>query len=254
MKIVVIGGTGLIGSQLVQILRQRGHEVVAASPSGGINAVTGEGLAAALSGAEVVVDVANSPSFEDRAVLDFFRSSSRNLLAAEKAAGVKHHVALSIVGTERLLDSGYFRAKRVQEELIEQGDVPYTILRATQFFEFMGGIAHTSVDGAGAIRLSSALMQPIASGDVAAALADVALASPLNGMAEVAGPERQPMSDFVSRHLGAQQDKRPVVVDRTAPYFGVVLTDASLVPAETGARIMPTRYDAWLAQQPAKTA
>lgn len=246
MKIVVIGGSGLIGSKLVKILSGKGHQVVAGSPSTGINAVTGEGLAAAMAGAQVVVDVSNSPSFEDKAVRDFFQASTSNLLAAELAAGVGHHVALSVVGTERLLDSGYFRGKMVQEELIKAGKVPYSILRATQFFEFMGGIAESGAVN-GTIRLSPSLMQPIVSDDVAAALADVTLAAPLNGMAEVAGPERLPMTDLVRQHLAAMKDARPVIADPQAAYFGVMVNDQSLVPA-AGARIMPTRFDAWLRQ------
>lgn len=251
MKIVVIGGTGLIGSQLVKLLQARGHNVVAGSPSTGINAVTGEGLDAALSGAQVVVDVANSPSFEDQAVLDFFSASSRNLLAATVKAGVQHYVALSVVGTERLLDSGYFRGKMVQEDLITAGRLPYTILRATQFFEFMGGIAQAGTQG-NAVRLTSALMQPIASYEVAEALADVALAAPLNGIAEVAGPERKPMNELVQQALTAAKDPRQIVVDTGAPYFGVVIDDRSLTPG-TGARIMPTRFGDWLSRQPAKS-
>ena len=191
MKIVVIGGSGLIGTKLVNSLRQQGHEVVAASPSSGVNTLTGEGLAEALAGAQVVVDVANSPSFEDKAVLEFFETSGRNLLAAEAAAGVGHHVALSVVGTDRLLASGYFRAKMAQENLIKASKIPYTIVRSTQFFEFVGGIAQSATDGQ-TVRLSPALMQPIASDDVAAALADVALGAPVNGTVEMAGPERIP--------------------------------------------------------------
>src|SRR6187455_1260063 len=188
MKIVVIGGSGLIGSKVVNILRQRGHEVVAASPSTGVNTLTGEGLAEALAGAQVVVDVANSPSFEDKPALEFFETSGRNLLAAEKSAGVKHHVALSVVGTDRLLESGYFRAKMAQENLIKASKIPYTIVRATQFFEFVGAIAQSATDGQ-TVRLPPALMQPIVSDDVAAALADIAVQAPLNGMVEIAGPE-----------------------------------------------------------------
>jgi uncharacterized protein YbjT (DUF2867 family) len=246
MKIVVIGGTGLIGSKVVNLLRGKGHEVLAASPNTGVNTITREGLAEALARAGVVVDVANSPSFEDRAVLEFFQASSCNLLAAATAAGVAHYVALSVVGTERLLDSGYFRAKMVQEDLIKAGKVPYTILRATQFFEFMGGIAHAGTQG-NIVRLSPALMQPIVSEDVAEALADVAVAAPINGIAEVAGPEQRPMSDLVQQALTAAKDERQIVVDPGAPYFGVVLNDQSLTPG-AGARIMPTRFGDWLAQ------
>ncbi|WP_437309452.1 SDR family oxidoreductase [Sorangium sp. So ce388] len=245
MKIVVIGGTGLIGTKLVRRLRQRGHEVVAASPGTGVNSITGEGLAEALAGAEVVVDVANSPSFEDRAVLDFFEISGRNLRAAETAAGVKHHVALSVVGTDRMLGSGYFRAKMAQERLIEASGIPYTILRATQFFEFMGGIARSSA-GAEQVRLTPALVQPIASEDVAEALADVTLGAPRNGMLEVAGPERRPLAELVRKYLSANKDHRDVIVDAEAPYFGVRIDDRSLTPGDS-ARVMPTRFDDWLA-------
>ncbi|WP_437850396.1 SDR family oxidoreductase [Sorangium sp. So ce302] len=245
MKIVVIGGTGLIGTKLVRRLRQQGHEVVAASPSTGVNSLTGEGLAGALAGAEVVVDVANSPSFEDKAVLDFFETSGRNLLAAEAAAGVKHHVALSVVGTDRMLGSGYFRAKMAQEALIEASGIPYTLLRATQFFEFMDGIARSSAD-AERVRLSSAHLQPIASEDVAEALADVTLGAPVNGILEVAGPERRPLAEFVGKYLSAKKDRREVIADAEAPYFGLRIDDRSLTPGD-GARVMPTRFDDWLA-------
>jgi uncharacterized protein YbjT (DUF2867 family) len=196
MKIVVIGGTGLIGTKLVNKLRQSGHEVVAASPASGVNTITGEGLADALAGAQVVVDVANSPSFEDKAVLEFFETSSRNLLAAEATAGVGHHVALSVVGTERLLESGYFRAKMAQEKLIKTSKIPYTIVRSTQFFEFLGGIAQSGTDGQ-TVRLSPALVQPIASDDVAAAMADVTVGAPVNGTIEIAGPERVSLAELV---------------------------------------------------------
>lgn len=246
MKIIVIGGSGLIGSKLVAKLRHKGHDVVAGSPSTGINSVTGEGVAAALAGAQVVVDVSNSPSFEDRAVLEFFQASTTNLLTAAVAAGVKHYVALSVVGTERLLDSGYFRGKMAQEDLIRAGKVPYTLLRATQFFEFMGGIAQAGTQG-NSVRLSPALMQPIVSDDVAEALADVAVAAPINGVVEVAGPERKPMSELVQQALAATKDPRQIVVDVGAPYFGVVLNDQSLTPG-AGARIMPTRFGDWLGQ------
>ncbi|WP_437293310.1 SDR family oxidoreductase [Sorangium sp. So ce426] len=245
MKIVVIGGTGLIGTKLVRRLRQQGHEVVAASPSTGVNSLTGEGLAGALAGAEVVVDVANAPSFEDKAVLDFFETSGRNLLAAEAAAGVKHHVALSVVGTDRMLGSGYFRAKMAQEALIEASGIPYTLLRATQFFEFMDGIARSSAD-AERVRLSSAHLQPIAAEDVADALADVTLKAPMNGILEVAGPERRPLAEFVGKYLSAKKDRREVIADAEAPYFGLRIDDRSLTPGD-GARVMPTRFDDWLA-------
>ena len=246
MKIVVIGGTGLIGTKLGAILRGRGHQVAAASPRGGVNAVTGEGLAAALKGADIVVDVANSPSFADQDVLDFFTASSRNLMAAEAAAGVKHHVALSVVGSERNPTSGYLRAKVAQEAEIKAGSVPYTILRATQFFEFMGGIAQSGEAG-GSVRVSSALFRPIGSDDVAAALADVVLGPPVNGIVEVAGPELQPMSTLVETWLRAQGDSRPVVAAPEVPYFGAVIDDRSLTP-DDDARIMPTRFETWLGQ------
>ncbi len=245
MKIVVIGGTGLIGSQLVARLNSLGHEVIAASPRSGVNAVTGEGLAAILAGAAVIVDVANSPSFEDTAVLAFFEASSKNLLAAEAVAGVRHHVALSVVGTERMQGSGYFRAKLAQERLIKASPLPYTIVRATQFFEFMGGIAHTSMRE-DVVWLSPAAMQPMASADVAEALADAVLAAPVNGMIELAGPERAPLAKFVATWLGETDDPRAVAVDPAAPYFGVEIDDASLTPGPA-ARIMPTHFDDWLA-------
>lgn len=244
MKIVVIGGTGLIGTKLVQRLRGQGHEVVAAAPSSGVNAFTGEGLAAALAGAQVVVDVANSPSFEDKAVLEFFQTSGRNLLAAEEKAGVKHHVALSVVGTDRLTGSGYFRGKLAQEDLITAGRIPYTLVRSTQFFEFMGGIAQAGTEGE-TVRLSTALMQPIASDDVADAMAGAALGAPVNGIIEVAGPERLRLADAVQRFMSARQDGRKVIADAHARYFGVVLDDTSLTPGATP-RVGPTRFDEWL--------
>jgi uncharacterized protein YbjT (DUF2867 family) len=246
MKIVVIGGSGLIGSQLVARLDSLGHEVIAASPKSGVNAVTGEGLAAVLTGTDVVVDVANSPSFEDAAVLAFFEAFSTNLLAAETVAGVCHHVALSVVGTERMQGSGDFRAKLAQEQLIEASAIPYTIVRATQFFDFMGGIAHSSMRE-DVVCLSPAAMQPMASADVAEALADAVLAAPVNGMIEIAGPERAPLAEFVGTWLGATDDPRTVAVDPVAPYFGVEIDDASLTPCPS-ARIMPTRFDDWLAR------
>src|ERR671918_739003 len=229
MKIVVIGGSGLIGTKLVKTLRQQGHEAVAASPASGVNTLTGEGLAEALSGAQVVVDVANSPSFEDKAVLEFFETSSRNLLAAEAAAGVRHHVALSIVGTDRMPDNGYFRAKVAQEKLIETSGIPYTIIRATQFLEFLGAIADSSADG-NMVRLSPGLFQPIAADDVAAIVADVALAAPRNGIVEIAGPERAPFYEFVARYLKAVGDPREVMSDPEARYYGGRVEVRSLVP------------------------
>lgn len=247
MKIVVIGGTGLIGSKLVQQLAARGHEALAASPNTGVNALTGEGLAEALRGAQVVVDVANSPSFEDQAVLHFFQTSGRNLLAAEAAAGVKHHVALSVVGTERLQDSGYFRAKLAQEELIEAAGIPYTIVRATQFLEFVGAIAESATEGR-IVRLSPAMFQPIAADDVATAMADAALAAPVNGMVEIAGPERVALAALVQRYLKAIGDPRSVLPDASAPYFGVRLDDRSLTPGDTP-RLGAIDLEAWLARR-----
>jgi len=244
MKIVVIGGTGLIGTKLVQNLRQQGHEVVAASPSTGVNTLTGEGLAEALAGAQVVVDVANSPSFEDKAVLEFFETSGRNLLAAEKVAGVRHHVALSVVGTDRLLASGYFRAKMAQEKLIKASGIPYTIVRATQFFEFVGALAQSATDGQ-TVRLPPALMQPIVSDDVAAVLADVAARPPLNDTVELAGPESIRMDELVRRFFSANKDPRAVTTDPKARYFGLELNDQSLRPGGNP-RIGPTRFADWL--------
>ncbi|CCE99561.1 conserved uncharacterized protein (plasmid) [Sinorhizobium fredii HH103] len=249
MKIVVIGGTGLIGSKLVKNLRERGHEVLAAAPNTGVNTITREGLAEAMDGAQIVVDVANAPVWEDKAVLEFFETSGRNLLAAEAAAGVRHHVALSIVGSERLPDNGYFRAKVAQENLIKAARIPYTILRATQFFEFVGGIAQSATVGE-EIRLSPALIQPIASDDVAAALADVAVAAPVNGTVEVAGPEAIPLDDLVRRFLKATQDPRKIVPDVHARYFGAVLDDQSLTPGKSP-RIGAIRFEDWLGQQAA---
>ncbi len=246
MKIVVIGGTGLIGSKLVNKLRQLGQEVVAASPASGVNTITGEGLAEALSGAQIVVDVTNSPSWEDKAVMEFFVTSTRNQLTAEAAAGVGHHVALSVVGTDRLQASGYFRAKMAQEELIKASGIPYTILRSTQFFEFVGGIAQEATDGQ-TVRLPSALMQPIVSDDVAAALADVTLGAPVNGMVEVAGPEKIRLDELVRRYLSANRDERHVVTDPHARYYGLEVNDRSLTPGDNP-RIGPTHFDDWLAR------
>ena len=246
MKIVVIGGTGLIGKKLVNKLRAGGHEVVAASPSSGVNALTGEGLSEALAGAQVVVDVANSPSFDDRAVLEFFQTSGRNLLAAEKVAGVAHHVALSVVGCDRLQESGYFRAKMAQEELITASTIPYTIVRATQFFEFVGAIAQSATDGQ-TVRLPPAMMQPIVSDDVAAALTDVAIARPLNGTIDIAGPEPIRMDELVRQFLQARRDTRQVVTDPQAGYFGTPVNDRSLTPAGES-RLGPTRYIDWLSR------
>jgi uncharacterized protein YbjT (DUF2867 family) len=244
MRIVIIGGSGLIGTKLVNNLRQLGHEVVAASRSSGVNTLTGEGLAEVLTGAQVVVDVANSPSFEDKAVLEFFETGGRNLLAAEAAAGVGHHVALSVVGTERLLASGYFRAKMAQENLIKASKIPYTIIRATQFFEFVGAIAQSATDGQ-TVRLSPALVQPIVSDDVAAAVADIAVGGPLNGTVELAGPEPIRLDELVRRFLSANRDARKVTTDVHALYFGIELNDQSLTPGDHP-RIGPTRFEDWL--------
>src|SRR6201987_1597690 len=243
MKIVVIGGTGLIGSKTVALLRQGGHEVVAASPNTGVNTITGEGLKKALDGAEVVVDVANAPVWEDKAVLEFFETSGRNLLAAEAAAGVRHHVALSIVGTDRR-DNGYFRAKVAQEKLIAASGIPYTIIRSTQFMEFLGGIAASSADG-NVVRLSPGLFQPIASDDVAANVAEVALAAPPNGIGEIAGPERAPFNEIVARYLKALGDPREVVSDPEARYWGGKVEENSLVPLGE-ARLGRISLDEWL--------
>jgi uncharacterized protein YbjT (DUF2867 family) len=229
MKIVVIGGTGLIGSKTVVILRQGGHEVVAASPQSGVNTITGEGLNEVMVGAQVVIDLANSPSFEDKAVLEFFQTAGRNLLPAEAAAGVRHHVALSIVGTDRSPDNGYFRAKVAQEKLIEASAIPYTIIRATQFLEFLAGIAASSTEG-NIVRISPGLFQPIAADDVAPFVAEVALAAPRNGIVEIAGPERAPFNEIVARYLKAIGDSRQVVSDPEARYFGSRVEARSLVP------------------------
>jgi uncharacterized protein YbjT (DUF2867 family) len=247
MKIVVIGGSGLIGSKLVERLRQRGHEAIAASPASGVDTITGRGLAEALRGTDVVVDVANSPSFEDQAVLNFFQTAGRNLLAAEQAAGVKHHIALSVVGTDRLLESGYFRGKLVQEELIKAAAIPYTIVRSTQFFEFLGSIAQAGANGT-TVRVSPAYFQPIAADDVAAALADISTGEPVNGTVEVAGPERMPLSELVRRFLNEKQDERSVIADDHARYFGALLKDQTLLPGDRP-RIASTSFEGWLGRQ-----
>src|SRR3979411_3179392 len=244
MKIVVIGGTGLIGSKTVAILRQGGHEVVAASPQSGINSITGEGLKEAMAGAQVLIDLANSPSFEDKAVMEFFETSGRNLLAAEAAAKVRHHVALSVVGTERLLASGYFRAKMAQENLIKASSIPYTIVRATQFFEFVGGIAQSATEGQ-TVRVPPVLMQPIVSDDVAAVVADVALAEPLNGTFDLAGPEPIRQDDLVRQFLNATRDARTVITDSKALYYATAVNDQSLTPGDNP-RLGPTRFAVWL--------
>jgi len=243
MKIVVIGGTGLIGSKTVAILRQGGHEVVAASPNTGVNTITGEGLKEALAGAQVVIDLANAPSWEDKAVLEFFETSGRNLLAAEAAAGVRHHVALSIVAIDRT-DNGYFRAKVAQEKLIKTSAIPYTIVRSTQFLEFLRGIAVMSADG-NRVRISPGLFQPIAADDVAANVADVALAPPRNGIVEIAGPERAPFNEIVARYLKAVGDPREVVSDPEARYGGGRVEQYSLVPLGE-ARLGRIGFDEWL--------
>jgi uncharacterized protein YbjT (DUF2867 family) len=246
MKIVVIGGTGLIGSKLVAKLRKDGHEPLAASPDTGVDTIAGEGVAEVLEGAQGVVDVSNAPVWDDAAVLDFFQTSSRNLLAAEVAAGVGHHVAASVVGADRLADSGYLRAKVAQEDLIKAGPIPYTIVRSTQFFEFIGRIADSGANG-DTVRLSPALMQPIAADDVAAALADVATNEPVNGTVEVAGPEAIRLDELARRVLAANKDPRPVTADVHARYFGAELDDRSLTPCDD-ARIAPTRFQDWLSQ------
>ncbi|GLF99893.1 SDR family oxidoreductase [Streptomyces yaizuensis] len=247
MKVVVIGGTGLIGSKLVPALGENGHEAVAAAPRTGVDTLTGEGLAEVLEGASVVVDVSNSPSFEDDAVMEFFRTSTANLLRAEAEAGVTHHVALSVVGTERLQESGYFRAKRAQEELIKASGMPYSIVRATQFFEFLEGIAAAATDG-DTVRLAPVKIQPILSDDVAAAVGRTAVGSPVNGVVEVAGPDAFQLDVLIGQGLAAGNDPRTVVTDPHAPYFGTELQETTLLPGP-GARIAETRFADWLAQR-----
>ena len=251
MKIVVIGGTGLIGSKTIPILRQSSHEVVAASPQNGVNSITGEGLKEAMAGTQVVIDLANSPSFEDKAVLEFFQTSGRNLCAAEAAAGVRHHVALSIVGTDRSPDNGYFRAKVAQEKLIETSGIPYTIVRSTQFLEFLGAIADSSSDGK-IVRLSPGLFQPIAADDVAPIVAEVALAAPRNSIIDIAGPERAPFNQIVARYLKAVGDPRQVVSDPEARYWGGRVEERSLVPLRE-ARLGRIGLDEWLRRSAART-
>jgi uncharacterized protein YbjT (DUF2867 family) len=250
MKIVVIGGTGLIGSKTVDILRQGGHQVVAASPNTGVNTITGEGLDEAMAGTQVVIDLANSPSFEDRAVLEFFQTSGRNLLAAEAAAGVRHHVALSIVGDDRTPDNGYFRAKVAQEKLVETSGIPYTIIRSTQFLEFLRTIADSSAKGT-VVRLSPGMFQPIAADDVAAIVADVALSAPRNGIVEIAGPERASFNEIVARYLKAVGDPRQVVSDPEARYWGGRVEERSLVPLGE-ARLGRIGLDEWLRRSQAR--
>ena len=246
MKIVVIGGTGLIGSKLVELLRSKGHDVLAASPNTGVDTMTGEGLAEALAGARVVVDVSNSPSFEDEAVMNFFLTAGRNLLEAEAEAGVKHHVALSVVGTQRVVDSGYLRAKAAQENLIKTSSIPYSILQSTQFFEFIERIAKGALED-DVYHLSPALVQPIVSDEVVAVLADIALGAPLNGTVEVGGPEAVPLDELARQVLRAKHDQREVVADTHARYFGAELNDRSLVPGSKS-RLGRLRFGDWLRQ------
>lgn len=246
MKVVVIGGTGLIGSKLVRALTEHGHEAVAASPNTGVDTLTGEGLAEVMEGATVVVDVSNSPSFEDAAVLEFFETSTRNLLAAEAAAGVGHHVALSVVGTDRLQASGYFRAKLAQEKLITDSSIPNSIVHATQFFEFVQSIAQAATDG-GTVRLAPVFIQPMAAEDVAAAVGKVSVSQPLNGIIEIAGPEQFRLDEFIRRGLNARNDPRMVIADPDATYFGAELGERTLIPAD-GAQLGATRFETWLEQ------
>jgi uncharacterized protein YbjT (DUF2867 family) len=246
MKIVVIGGTGRIGKKLIPLLRGRGHEAVSASPSSGVNTLTGEGLAGALAGANVVVDVTNSPSWEDAAVMEFFDKSTRNLLAAEAAAGVKHHIALSVVGADRMPDSGFMRAKVNQEKVIEASGASYSIVRATQFFEFLGYIADSGAEG-DTVRLSTAPMQPVAADDVAAALADVAAGAPLNATVELAGPEAASIAEFVGRFMAASGDKRKVIADPQALYSGAKMGSRGIAPG-ANPRLGPTRFEEWLSR------
>lgn len=246
MKIVVIGGSGLIGSKLVKKLGEHGHEAVAASPRNGVNSITGEGLAAALNAASVVVDVTNSPSWEDAAVLNFFKTSTRNLLAGEAGAGVGHHIALSVVGTERLLESGFFRAKLAQENLIRASSIPYSIVRATQFFEFVKQIADYSTEGS-KVRLPSALIQPMSADDVAGALVRIATSSPVNGLIEIGGPEQFGLDQLVRHYLTASQDPREVISDPHARYYGIPVSERALVP-DNDAQLGETRFDDWLSR------
>jgi uncharacterized protein YbjT (DUF2867 family) len=246
MKIVVIGGSGLIGSKVVSKLREHGHEAVAASPESGVNTITGEGLAEVLQGASVVIDVSNSPSFEDAAALEFFQTSTRNLLDAEAAAGVGHHVALSVVGTERLSESGYFRAKAAQEKLIKGSKIPYSIVHATQFFEFIKNIAQAATDG-NTVRLAPVLIQPLAADDVATAVGRVSVGSPVNGIVEVAGPEQFRLDELIRRGLLARHDPREVITDPHARYFGAELGERTLVPSGDP-RLGETRFADWLSQ------
>ncbi|HEY4288657.1 MAG TPA: SDR family oxidoreductase [Puia sp.] len=247
MKIVIIGGTGLIGTKVVAKLRALGHQVIAASPSGGINTITGEGLAEALSGTDVVVDLANSPSWEDKAVMEFFQTAGHNLLSAEINAGVKHHVAVSIVGVDLMQDSGYMRAKKVQEDLITQSGVPYTIIRSTQFLEFLAGIAKEATDG-DVVHISNVQFQPIAAEDVASFVAEAALKAPVNGITEIAGPERFTMPEIIARYLKDTNDSRKVIPNDHGKYYGAQIGYASLVPAGQ-ARLGSINYEKWLSSQ-----
>ena len=251
MKFVIIGGSGLIGSKVVRKLREQGNEAVPASPDTGVNTLTGDGLAEVLTGAAVVVDVSNSPSFEDAAVLHFFQTSTANLLEAEAAAAVRHHVALSVVGTDRLSESGYMRAKIAQEKLIEVSSIPYSIIHATQFFEFMKGIADAATDG-DTVRLAPVLIQPIAAEDVATAVARVAVGAPLNGIVEVAGPEKFRLDELVRRYLVTREDPRSVIADPHARYYGAALGERTLVP-DNNASIGETRFEDWLSRQSVST-
>ena len=244
MKVVVVGGTGLIGSKVVAKLNQHGHEAIAAAPNTGVNTLTGEGLADVLTGAQVVVDVANSPSFEDGPAWDFFTTATGNVLSASESAGVSHLVALSVVGTDRLLASGYFRAKNAQEQLIKESAIPFSLVRATQFFEFVGRVADSATDG-DTVRISSALSQPMAADDVATAVARTAVGRPIGGILEVGGPERYPLDDLVRARLRANNDTRRVVTDLQSRYFGVPLDDHTLVPGPD-ATLFPTRFQDWL--------
>ena len=246
MKIVVIGGSGLIGSRLVKKLRENGQDVVAASPSSGVNSVTGEGLAEALKGASVVADVTNAPSWEDTAVMNFFETSTRNLLAFEASAGVGHHVALSVVGSERMLDSGYFRAKIAQESLIKASNIPYTIVRATQFFEFVKQIVDYSAEG-DKVRMPPALIQPMAADDVASAVAKIATHAPVNGTVEIGGPEQFRLDELARRSLASRRDPREVISDPNGRYYGIEVSERALVP-DNGARLSDTRFETWLTQ------
>jgi uncharacterized protein YbjT (DUF2867 family) len=245
MKLVVIGGTGLIGSKLVTKLREHGHEAVPASPDTGVNTLTGEGLAEVLQGASVVIDVSNSPSFADAAVMEFFTTATSNLLKFEKAAGVQHHVALSVVGTERLTESGYFRAKQAQESLIRESGIPYSIVHATHFYEFVKNIAAAATDG-NTVRLAPVLIQPMAADDVAKAVGKVSVGAPVNGIVEVGGPEQFRLDEIIRETLKAKQDPREVVTDRGARYFGAMLGERTLVPGD-GARLGEVRFQEWLA-------